>query len=84
MKQQRPIRLGLVICVAAMGLAACQGLSDGTLFGTPQAAPPPACPVAGDDGRMKSLQAENLKLRKQLADAMRDNAMLRDLAVKKW
>ena len=85
MKQQRRIRLGLVICVAAMSLAACQGLSDGTFFGgAPEAAPPPACPVAADDTRVRNLQAENAKLRKQLADAMRDNAMLRDLAVKKW
>ncbi len=87
MKQQRPIRLGLglIMCVAAMGLASCQGLSDGTLFGgAPDAAPPPACPVTNDDIRVRNLQAENAKLRKQLADAMRDNAMLRDLAVKKW
>lgn len=84
MKQRRPVCLGLVICVAAMGLASCQGLSGGNLLGTPQAAPPPSCTVVNDDGRMKNLQAENVKLKKQLADAMRDNAMLRDLAVKKW
>src|SRR5271156_2365485 len=82
MKQRRPVWLGLVICAASIGLASCQG---GTLFGSaPEAAPPPACTVVQDDGRVKSLQAENAKLKKQLADAMRDNAMLRDLAVKKW
>lgn len=85
MKQLRPVSLGLVIG-AAIGLAACQGPSDGPfgkLFGAPET-PAPACAAVADDGRTKNLQAENARLKKQLADAMRDNAMLRDLAVKKW
>ena len=85
MKQQRPIRFGIVIAIAAIGLSSCQNLSDGRLFGgTPEQAPAPPCAVVHDDGRLKSLQTENAKLKKQLADAMQDNAMLRDLAVKKW
>ena len=34
--------------------------------------------------RLKALEAENAKLKKLLAEAMLDNAMLRDVAVRKW
>lgn len=34
--------------------------------------------------RLKSLEAENAKLKKLLAEAMLDNAMLKDIASKKW
>ena len=34
--------------------------------------------------RLKSLQDENAKLKKLLAEAMLDNAMLKDIAAKKW
>jgi len=34
--------------------------------------------------RLKSLEAENAKLKKLLAEAMLDNAMLKDVASKKW
>ena len=34
--------------------------------------------------RLKSLEDENTRLKKLLAEAMLDNAMLKDLASKKW
>ncbi len=34
--------------------------------------------------RLKSLEAENAKLKRLLADAMLDNAALKDLLSKKW
>ena len=34
--------------------------------------------------RLRTLEAENARLKKLLADAMLDNAMLKDLAGKKW
>ncbi len=37
-----------------------------------------------DARRLKILEAENAKLKKLLAEAMLDNAMLKDVAAKKW
>lgn len=37
-----------------------------------------------DARRLKALEDENARLKKLLADQMLDNAMLRDLASKKW
>ncbi len=37
-----------------------------------------------DARRLKSLEDENAKLKKLLAEQMLDNAMLRDIASKKW
>ena len=37
-----------------------------------------------DARRLKALEDENAKLKKLLAEAMLDNAMLRDVASKKW
>ena len=37
-----------------------------------------------DAKRLKSLEGENAKLKKLLAEAMLDNAMLKDIAAKKW
>ena len=34
--------------------------------------------------RLKSLEGENTRLKKLLAEAMLDNAMLKDVASKKW
>jgi putative transposase len=34
--------------------------------------------------RLKVLEDENVKLKRLLADAMLDNAMLKDIAAKKW
>jgi putative transposase len=34
--------------------------------------------------RLRVLEAENARLKKLLADAMLDNAVLRDVAAKKW
>jgi putative transposase len=34
--------------------------------------------------RLKSLEDENAKLKRLLAEAMLDNAMLKDIASKKW
>ena len=34
--------------------------------------------------RLKALEAENARLKKLLAEAMLDNAMLKDLTTKKW
>ena len=34
--------------------------------------------------RLKALEDENTKLKKLLAEAMLDNAMLRDVAARKW
>ena len=34
--------------------------------------------------RLKTLEDENAKLKKLLAEAMLDNAMLKELAAKKW
>ena len=37
-----------------------------------------------DARRLKALEDENAKLKKLLAEAMLDNAMLKDVAAKKW
>ena len=37
-----------------------------------------------DARRLKALEGENTKLKKLLAEAMLDNAMLKDVASKKW
>ena len=37
-----------------------------------------------DAKRLKALEAENSKLKRLLAEAMLDNAMLKDIASKKW
>ncbi len=37
-----------------------------------------------DAKRLRSLEDENVKLKKLLAEAMLDNAMLKDIAAKKW
>ena len=37
-----------------------------------------------DAKRLRALQDENTKLKKLLAEAMLDNAMLKDIAIKKW
>ena len=37
-----------------------------------------------DARRLKALEEENGKLKKLLAEAMLDNAMLRDVAARKW
>jgi putative transposase len=37
-----------------------------------------------DARRLKALEDENTKLKKLLAEAMLDNAMLKDIASKKW
>ena len=37
-----------------------------------------------DAKRLKALEDENVKLKKLLAKAMLDNAMLKDVAAKKW
>lgn len=37
-----------------------------------------------DAKRLKSLEDENARLKKLLAEAMLDNAMLKDVASKKW
>ncbi len=37
-----------------------------------------------DAKRLKSLEAENAKLKKLLAEQMMDNAMLREVNSKKW
>jgi putative transposase len=37
-----------------------------------------------DARRLKALEDENAKLKKLLAEAMLDNAMLKDIASKKW
>ena len=37
-----------------------------------------------DARRLRRLEEENTKLKKLLAEAMLDNAMLRDLAARKW
>jgi len=40
--------------------------------------------MASDARRLKALEDENTKLKKLLAEAMLDNAMLRDVAGRKW
>jgi putative transposase len=37
-----------------------------------------------DAKRLKALEDENAKLKKLLAEAMLDNAMLKDITAKKW
>jgi len=37
-----------------------------------------------DARRLKALEDENRRLKKLLAEAMLDNAMLKDIASKKW
>ena len=40
--------------------------------------------VISDARRLRRLEEENSKLKKLLAEAMLDNAMLRDVAARKW
>ena len=40
--------------------------------------------TVSDAQRLKGLEAENGKLKRLLAEAMLDNAMLKDIASKKW
>jgi putative transposase len=40
--------------------------------------------AVSDARRLKALEEENTKLKKLLAEAMLDNAMLRDVAARKW
>ena len=85
MKPQRPFFVMIVLCAAALGLSACQSLSDHSFenfFGTAKTAP--SCVAVHDDSQLQKLQAENAKLKKQLADTMQDNATLRDLAARQW
>jgi putative transposase len=42
------------------------------------------CLEVSDAKRLKALEDENSKLKKLLAEAMLDNAMLKDVASKKW
>jgi putative transposase len=37
-----------------------------------------------DARRLRTLETENARLKKLLAEAMLDNAMLKDVAAKKW
>jgi hypothetical protein len=86
MKMQRPVTSVIVLCAAAMGLASCQSLADhpfDNLFGTAKT-PAAACATVNDPSQLQKLEVENAKLKKQLADAMQDNATLRDLAAGKW
>jgi hypothetical protein len=86
MKKQRPVSFVIVLCVGALGLSSCQSLSDHPFekfFSTPKT-PAPSCAAVNDDTQVQKLQAENAKLKKQLADAIQDNATLRDLAARKW
>jgi len=39
---------------------------------------------ASEAKRLKALEDENAKLKRLLAETMLDNAMLKDIAVKKW
>ena len=39
---------------------------------------------AGEATRLREVEGENAKLKKLLAEAMLDNAMLKDIASKKW
>ena len=41
-------------------------------------------PEVSDARRLKTLEDESGKLKKLLAEAMLDNAMLKDIAAKKW
>jgi hypothetical protein len=86
MRKQRPVSLMIVLCAMALGLSSCQSLSDHpfeNFFGTAKNSAP-SCVAVNDDSQLTKLQAENAKLKKQLADAMQDNATLRDLATRKW
>lgn len=40
--------------------------------------------VLSDARKLKALEDENAKLKKLLAEAMLDNAILKDVASKKW
>ena len=40
--------------------------------------------MASDARRLRALEDENAKLKKLLAEAMLDNAILKDVAAKKW
>ena len=40
--------------------------------------------AVSDAKRLKTLEDENAKLKKLLAEAMLDNAMLKDVVTKKW
>ena len=82
MRKHPPIRL-IVLCASAMGLAACQSISDGGVFGTAEK-PLASCDSTNEHAQTTKLQKENAKLKRQLAETLQDNATLRDLASKKW
>jgi putative transposase len=42
------------------------------------------CMEVSDARRLRQLEEENARLKKPLADAMLDNAVLKDIASKKW
>jgi len=85
MNKQRPVWIVIVLCSFTIGLTSCQNLQNpfANLFGPPaetSGSPPPlACTATDNDSarRLKVLEAENAKLKQ-------DNAMLKDLAAKKW
>jgi hypothetical protein len=91
MKKQRPVCTFIVLFVLAAGLAACQTPVSNpfaNLFKSSAPPPPPPGPSCTDvnnydQRRIRTLEAENAKLKKDLADATQDNAMLRDLTTKK-
>jgi hypothetical protein len=93
MKKQRPVCTLIVLLALTTGLAACQTPVSNpfkNLFGSsaPPPPPPPSGPSCTDVNnynlrRIRTLEAENAKLKKDLADATQDNAMLRDLTTKK-
>jgi hypothetical protein len=90
MKKQRPVCTFIVLFVLAAGLAACQTPVSNPFANLFKSAPPPPPPGPSctdvnnyDLRRIRTLEAENAKLKKDLADATQDNAMLRDLTTKK-
>ncbi len=87
MMKQHPIWFLAFAGTVATALASCQSLSDhpfGNLFGAGETPSAPCGVAASDSAPVTKLQAENAALKKQLAEAMRDNAMLKDLAAKNW
>ena len=86
MRKRSPIRFFILLCAAATSLSSCESVSEGPfhdMFGATEK-PTVSCRPKNEHGRVTRLEKENAKLRKRLAEAMRDNATLKDLAAKKW
>jgi hypothetical protein len=104
MKTRRPAWMTVVVCGFVIVLTSCSNMPNPFASSPPPPPPPAPAPTLScteTDGayarRVRTLEAQNAKLKRELADAvqddaalkrelddaMQDNSMLKDLAAKK-